>query len=188
MTENNIRTSIYHPVSKGIHVSTAGTQVNFILSGNMLMFSSFCSSMEGDYEYITPLPERIDHPGCCIQVIETVTAKIGGKSNQSIPDPVIDYDHGRQGMGTCRGYTMAFQHPFGLQLPGGTKIIGMVVRDADHVKSTVHKTVNIMIGHPEYKTLGGVFAFFRISQVSRKGSFQIPEGDICIPQYSVHIM
>jgi len=188
MTEDNIRTSVDYPVGEGIHIPPAGTQVHFIPAGYMLMISSFCSTMKGYNEYVTALPERVDHPGCGIQIIETVTAKIGSKGNQSIASPVLYNDHCRRGIGPCRGYTMAFKNPFGLPLPGGTKIIGMVIRNADHIKSSIHETANIMVGHPEYETLGGIFASFRVSNISRKGSFQVSECDICILQYSVYIL
>ena len=188
MPEYNISTRVYHPVGEGIHISPACTQVHFIPAGYMLVVSSFCSAMKRNNEYITTLSERVDHPGCCVQVIETVTAKIGSKGNQSIAYPILYNDHRGRGIGTCIGYTMAFKNPFCLPLPGGTKIIGMVIGNADHVKSSIHETVNIMVGHPEHETLGGIFAFFRVSDISRKGSLQVSEGDICIPEDSVYII
>jgi hypothetical protein len=63
----------------------------------------------------------------------------------------------------------------------------MVIGNADHVETSLHKAVYIMVGHPEDKTLGGVFAFLGMAPFSGKCPFQVPEGDVRIPERAGYI-
>ena len=189
VAEYNVRSGINHAVGKFPHIASVFTVKGFRTFGNMLMDGAFCSAVKRNDDHVSFFFQLCHNLFCPGNIAHIASAAVGGKSAKAIFYPIALEDHGfiraRQ---PCVVDTDFFQRRFGALAALRPKIAGVVVGQAQYVKSGIYIMVHIAFRRPENIADLGIPTGFRRPSFVQNRAFLISECDIGGFQNFAHII